>query len=99
MRASISFSARASRETYAAGLHWRQEHPTKADAFTDELGATLERLEEYPQLGRRVLATKRSNLRRILLLTTGFHLYYRFKGGNEVLVLSIWKANRRPPKL
>jgi plasmid stabilization system protein ParE len=99
MNASISFSARASRETLAAGGLWRLEHPNKADAFADELGATLERLAEYPQLGRRVYATKRNNIRRILLVYTGFHVYYQFLGGNEVLVLSVWKANRRSPKL
>ncbi len=65
------------------------------------MGAALDLLSESPEAGRPCPRKKFPGLRRLLLPTTRYHLYYLYDPDRqEVLLLAIWSAVRgRGPKL
>jgi plasmid stabilization system protein ParE len=91
----VFMSGRAKREAQAALAQWDTQHPTQAGQFLTELRNSIEALERFPELGR---ASQQKGVRLLLLVRTGYHVYYRWNG-SRVDVLSIWQATRRPPKL
>lgn len=80
---------------------WWLEHRDKAPTlFEDELARALALLADAPQIGMRV-RSRRGEVRRLLLRSSGFHLYYAVDLRAEVVqVLAVWHVARgRAPRL
>jgi plasmid stabilization system protein ParE len=72
---------------------WRENRPAAPDLFTEELAAGFDVLEAIPNAGRSYEHPTVKNVRRILLRSTRYHVYYLVLG-DAVAVLSVWSALR-----
>jgi plasmid stabilization system protein ParE len=61
--------------------------------FYQELAAVLNLLSKAPGLGRRYTRPSVAGVRRILLRSTRYHIYYVVHE-DTVLVLAVWNAHR-----
>ncbi len=79
---------------------WRTHRPAAPDLFAGELASALATLGEAPLIGPRVeYADDEVALRRLLLRSTRFHVYYALKD-DTVRVVAVWSAIRgRGPDL
>jgi plasmid stabilization system protein ParE len=97
---SLRFTPRALVEAKRMKSWWRRNRPAAPDAFEQELNAALDRIVQAPRLGK---LYEQGDLgvpvRRVLLPRTLNHIYYAM-AGDDVVVLSVWGAQRgRGPKL
>jgi plasmid stabilization system protein ParE len=80
---------------------WTDNRPAARSLFLDELGRAERLLRENPELGIVYVAHKSGAIRRVLLIESEYHLYYRYvPSRSEILVVAIWGAARgRGPRL
>jgi len=72
---------------------WRENGPAAPSLFAEELAAGFELLKKAPQVGRRYPHPAVKNVRRLLLRSSRYHVYYT--SGEEILIiLSVWNAIR-----
>jgi plasmid stabilization system protein ParE len=71
---------------------WREHRPGAPELFVEELSSAVSMLSSVPKGGKPYRRAMRG-LRRFLLRSTRYHLYYRLKDG-DVLVVTIWSAVR-----
>lgn len=97
---AILISERAGREIDAARTWWRS-NTSLPDAIDDELASAFQLLERVPEMGARVRVRARwSNVRRVHLARTGYHVYYRVDlQAQKLVVVRFWHERRRPPRL
>lgn len=90
----------AREQVRAIGLWWLAHRDKSPTLFDDELARALTLLADAPQIGARV-RSRRAEVRRLLLRTSGFHVYYAVDHRAEVVeVLAVWHgARRRGPAL
>ena len=76
---------------------WRENRTAAPNLFSEELAAIFELLESAPHIGRSYRHPCVKNVRRVLLRSTRYHVYYVI-GDRAVIVLSVWSAvrGRRP---
>jgi plasmid stabilization system protein ParE len=69
--------------------------------FLEELYKVERRLRDSPLLGVVYVAHKSGVVRRVLLVRTKRHVYFRFRAEkSELVVLAVWGASRaKGPKL
>jgi len=72
---------------------WRRERPAAPGLFIEELAAAFALLTDAPEAGRRYPHPTVPDVRRILLRSTRYHVYYRFYE-DEVVVLAVWSGVR-----
>ncbi|MGH9318989.1 MAG: type II toxin-antitoxin system RelE/ParE family toxin [Vicinamibacteria bacterium] len=72
---------------------WRENRKAAPNLFSEELAAGFELLEAVPNVGRSYKHPSVKSVRRILLRSTRYHVYYVVLG-NAVVVLSVWSAVR-----
>ena len=72
---------------------WRENRTAAPNLFSEELAAALDLLEGIPNVGRSYGHPTVKNVRRILLRSTRYHVYYVVLG-DAVVVLSVWSAVR-----
>ena len=72
---------------------WRSERPAAPGLFEEELAAAFALLGSAPLAGRRYGHPSISEVRRILLRSTRYHVYYRVRE-DDVIVLAVWNAVR-----
>lgn len=89
----VEFADEAREQLRTRRAWWVENRPEAAETFDEELAtaqATLAaRAASFPLLARR----KGAGLRRILMPTTGCHLYFRVNEAREVVeVVSAWGA-------
>ena len=78
---------------------WRGSRPLAPGLFTEELAAAFELLGAAPFAGRRYPHPEVQDVRRVLLRSTRYHVYYRVQE-DAVIVLAVWSAVRGTgPKL
>ena len=78
---------------------WRENRPAARGLFADELTEAMALLAASPGSGRRYRHEHVPGLRRIILRSTRYHLYY-VVDDDLVTVLAVWSAVRgRGPKL
>jgi plasmid stabilization system protein ParE len=70
-----------------------RERPAAPDLFAQELTTGFGVLEAIPNAGREYAHPTVRNVRRILLRSTRYHVYYVILG-DAVSVLSVWSAVR-----
>jgi plasmid stabilization system protein ParE len=82
-------------------LAWWREHRLAAPALVaEELAAALELIATSPRIGRRRRHPGVPGLRRVLLRTTRYHLYYApSTDGTLLFVLAVWSALRGGPPI
>ena len=85
---------RAEREMNSIDERWREEADYAPDLFRGELLAMLERLEKAPTVGIVFATVDSETLYRVLEQRSRYHVYYALQG-NNVVVQSIWSAQRK----
>jgi plasmid stabilization system protein ParE len=95
----LRISGRAKRELKRLDSWWRSNRD-EHDLFLQEFGEVVELLLVHPRLGRLYPnATDEVLIRRTLMSTSKYHIYYA-ENGDELVVVSVWSAVRgRGPKL
>ena len=93
MTARIVVTAEAEQQARTIDTWWRQERPAAPGLFTEELAAAFALLGDAPEAGRRYPHPTVSDVRRILLRSTRYHVYYRLQE-NDVVVLAVWSGVR-----
>ena len=77
----------------AVDLWWRENRPAAPGLFVEELAACFDLLERLPHVGRRYAHHEARGLRRVLLRSTGYHVYYVVRG-EVIIVVAVWNALR-----
>ena len=72
---------------------WRQHRPAAPGLFVEELAACFDLLASAPYAGRRYAHPRIRDIRRMLLRSTGYHVYYTVRD-EAVVVLAVWNASR-----
>jgi plasmid stabilization system protein ParE len=93
----LLISERARRETSEAQQQWLVIRDDVAEALSEELRATFERLLETPAIGALVPTRKRKFMRSIYLARTKYYVYY-LNSAPGIEILALWHASRRPPR-
>ena len=84
---------RAERQIVAIHRWWSEERPANPGLFRDELGAAFDLIGTAPAAGKRYPDSPIANVRRVLLRSTRYHVYYQAKN-DEVIVLAVWHTAR-----
>lgn len=77
----------------AIDLWWRENRLAAPGLFVEELAACFDLLGRLPHVGRRYARHEVRGLRRVLLRSTGCHVYYMVRG-EVVIVVAVWNALR-----
>lgn len=72
---------------------WRRERPAAPGLFAEELASSFALLSNAPLAGRHYHHATVSDVRRVLLRSTRYHVYYRLHE-SDVIVLAVWGAVR-----
>jgi len=72
---------------------WRTNRTAAPDLFRDELAAALEFIGLAPFAGRHYRRSKTQGVRRVLLRSTRYHVYYVVRD-SDALVVAVWSAVR-----
>ena len=95
MKASVRTQPEADEQARAIEDWWRVNRPAAPNLFTHELAAAFALLSGAPLAGRRYSARSIPGLRRVMLPSSRYHVYYVYDGEHgEVNVLAIWSAVR-----
>lgn len=90
---SYVFKARARREIERAAAWWSVNRLAAPGAIRRDLEYALALLVEQPGIGERVETESPMKVRRFLMDTSKYHMYYRVK--DQVLeVLAVWHSSR-----
>ncbi|MFT4843305.1 MAG: plasmid stabilization system protein ParE [Planctomycetota bacterium] len=91
----------AERHIDTIDLWWRENRTAAPELFEQELAAALDLIETWPGIGRQRRHRSIPGLRRVLLRSTRYHVYYApSPDGDTVFVLAVWSAVRgRMPKM
>jgi plasmid stabilization system protein ParE len=93
MTVRIVVTPEAEEQARTIDTWWRHERPAAPGLFTEELAAAFALLGHAPEAGRRYPHPTVSDVRRVLLRSTRYHVYYKLRE-NEVVVLAIWSGVR-----
>jgi len=101
MKVRVRATSEAHSQALLAAVWWRANRPAARDLFIHELAGALDLLERAPNAGRRYPAGSIPGLRRLLLPSTRYHVYYVHDSeAGEVIVLAVWSAVRgRGPRV
>jgi plasmid stabilization system protein ParE len=100
--ARVRIEPTADAQADAADDWWRANRPAARDRFAVELESAVALLSEFPGVGVPYRRREIPRLRRLLLATTRYHLYYvHDTSADEVRILAVWSAvrGRTPPLL
>lgn len=93
MTARIVVTPEAEEQARAIDTWWRRERPAAPALFAEEFAASLALLGDAPFAGRRYRHTTVPEVRRLLLRSTRYHVYYR-PHESHLVVLAVWSAIR-----
>ena len=74
---TVAFTARATKQTRRALRWWRENRPGAPDLLEQELRSVLALVAAAPMLGAVARDKRVSEVRRVLLRRTRYHVYYR----------------------
>jgi len=78
---------------------WRRHREAAANLFIEEFAASVNLIQSMPLAGRRYGAAPIDGVRRVLLRSSRFHVYYQVRT-SEIVILAVWSALRgRDPDL
>ena len=93
MSLPVRATSRAMRQMREADAWWRENRKAARQTFGNELAGVLALVAESPAMGQPYLATPVERVRRVLLPTTRYHVYYQAEG-DRITVLGVWHASR-----
>src|SRR5262245_9982576 len=89
----VRITPEADRQIAAIHAWWIENRPAAPDLFAEELAAGLDLLARMPQAGRRQRHGVVPGLRRLLLRSSRYHVYYA-PVEDAWFVLAVWNAHR-----
>lgn len=97
----FEISKRARRQLEKLSRWWIENRAAAPTLLLDELAEAEQRLRENPEVGVVYARHRTGDVRRLLLPSSGYHVYYRYRRDRaELVVLTVWGAPReRGPKL
>ena len=96
---TVGITPRALAQIERAAKWWAEHRSAAPDAIRLDLAEALEVLAQQPGIGARCTTRHYSDVRRLYLARTRYHVYYRATG-DKLIVLAFWHASRgRGPKL
>lgn len=93
MTVRIVVTPEAEEQARTIDTWWRNARPAAPGLFTEELAAAFALLGDAPEAGRRYPHPTLSDVRRILLRSSRYHVFYRIHQ-NDAVVLAVWSAVR-----
>ena len=72
---------------------WREHRPVAPNLFAEELASGLDLIARMPRAGRRLRHRAVPGLRRLLLRSCRYHVYYA-PANDTLFVLAVWNAHR-----
>ncbi|MDP2787689.1 MAG: type II toxin-antitoxin system RelE/ParE family toxin [Pseudomonadota bacterium] len=84
---------RAASQIEKADSWWLGNRPSAPNALRNDLAAALDLLVRHPNVGTEVASTKVVGVRRLHLGRIRYHIYYRVKE-SELVVLAFWHSSR-----
>lgn len=100
MTVRVSIGDRAEAQARQIDRWWIANRPAARDLFHEEFLACLSLLRSSPDIGQPQRHRKLPGLRRVLLPSTKYHVYYAHDPEQaQILILAVWSAIRRrkPP--
>lgn len=91
-RGRVLLAPEARDQARAIDAWWRENRPAATELFAAELSSAFSTLASAPRSGSPYMSV-RKGVRRLLLRSTRYHVYYRLKD-DDVLVLAIWSSVR-----
>jgi plasmid stabilization system protein ParE len=92
---TVTFTARASKQTRRAVAWWRENRPAAPDVLEQELRNVLALVAAVPTLGAIARDTRIQEVRRVLLRRTHYYVYYRVEAAlGRLEVLALWHTSR-----
>ena len=96
---AVGITRRALAQIERAAKWWSENRPAAPDAIRLDLAEALAVLAQQPGIGARCSTRHYSEVRRLYLSRTKYHVYYRATA-DKLIVLAFWHARRgRSPKL
>ena len=78
---------------------WRRNRTASPGLFTRELDRALVQLSERPEVGRRLRTRELGDARALVLLRSGYRLFYQVRADTrEVRVVHVRHSRRAPPR-
>lgn len=93
MTARVTLTPEAEDQVRTIDAWWRRERPAAPRLFSEELAATFALLGGAFQVGRRYPHPTLSDVHRVLLRSSRYHVYYRIHE-STIVVLAVWSAVR-----
>jgi plasmid stabilization system protein ParE len=94
-RYRVELSPEALEQAQAIRSWWIENRPAAPDLFVEELGAAIRKLGAVPRSGARYQATTQSEMRRVLMPRTRYHVYYTVDDDARLVrVHTIWHMSR-----
>jgi plasmid stabilization system protein ParE len=91
----VVLTRRAERQLEAALAWWKANRPAAPDLLSDEVLRAVELLGIQPAMGSKARGEQFRGVRRVLLESVGYHLYYRVRPVlRRVEILAVWHARR-----
>lgn len=93
----LIFSVQAAADIREAARAWKRYAGTSASALRKDLATARALLRAVPLVGAAAVDAPQAGVRRLLLLRTGYWLYYAVsEPAREVVVLRLWHPRRGP---
>jgi len=94
---TVIITPRARRQLTAAARWWLAHRDKAPEAFDEDVAAGIGAISESPSIHPRI--DRRRGIRRMLLERIRYYIYYRISARDDVEIISVWHASRRPPRL
>lgn len=93
----LTYSVDAAADIREAARAWKRFGGPSASAFRNDLVTARALLRVVPFVGGEAIDAPQPGIRRLLLLRTGYWLYYSVnEAAREVVVLRLWHPKRGP---
>lgn len=92
---TIRFATRSLREIEVEQRWWLSHRDKNPGLFEFELAAALAQIKAAPALGIRYGSHRGRDVRYVIMLKTGYGVFYRIDGESLVRVMSVWPGRRK----
>ncbi|MDP9192113.1 MAG: type II toxin-antitoxin system RelE/ParE family toxin [Acidobacteriota bacterium] len=90
----------ATRQIRIESEWWRRNRTKAPNLFRDELRRAFDLIADYPEAGALTDDVDLSGVRRVLLIGTQHHVYYRVNiPAKRIEILAVWSTIRGEPPL
>jgi plasmid stabilization system protein ParE len=89
----VRITPEAERQIAAIRVWWREHRQSAPNLFAEELASALDLVARLPRAGRRRRHLSVPRLRRLLLRSSRYHVYYA-PALDTLFVLAVWNAHR-----